>query len=389
MWFEQTRWPVSALPWVLVCGWSLQAVPAAAAVYTFDVPVNALSADGFGLSLQRDANGSVSGVANALAVGWNFKVSYRSVLDFSLVRVPDTEKVTSAVLSLGWTQTRVVGLQYPVGSIVHLDATTPIPVTSNPNTGPADARRFSWEAVGAAPLTTSLGLGGPFTAGNRIPFDITAAVAADHLAGHSTSPFGLLEEPRRSLTLGYVAYASPRLTVTTAAPDQVHWALTDLGNQRFRAHYDLRNELSLPLALLDIAFDPALYAEDTLSVSLTGAAQSGWSAQWLASGIGVPAVLSLASTGAGLAAGEQAAGFDVDFAWLGSDRPGAQAYTVYDATTFNTLYSGVSAPAVAVPELSGRWLMLAGLAGLGAVLGRQAPRRFPRRLTLPPTDRVS
>lgn len=371
------------LAWCAGMGLGLIAPPAGATVTSIDLAIGNLSADGFGLRWQRNADGGIEGPSGFyLAVGWYGAVSARSALDFSIARLPDNEKVVSAVLSLRPNRIGIQGLQEPVGSIVHLDAATPIPAFGSPNPGPSDARRFTWDAVGAAPFATSLGLGGSFATYN--PFDVTAAVKADHAAGQNTSPFGLLEEPRRRFSLGFVEYSAARLTVTTAAPDPVHYALTSLGGDRFRAHYDLRNELSLPLGLLDINFDPALYAEDSLSFSLTGAARDGWSAQWLASGIGVPAVLSLAANGSGLGAGQQAAGFDVDFTWRGPGRPGAQGYTVYDPTSFDALYSGLTVLS-AVPELSTPWLLLAGLGLLGL---RVAGRRLGGRRVGPTRWRI-
>lgn len=343
----------------LTLGAALLCGSAQATEYTFNLSNGFFSQvnDGVGLFWQRTVGGPVEGpAALSLPVGWQGFQATRSALDFNITRLPQTEKVVSAHLDLLPLQVNIRGLGSPIGSIHHLDASVPLPAGSP---GPSDPRRFGWDAMAAAPVLASLGLGGSFGAYN--PFDVTQAVAADHLSGAVTSPFALVENPERLGSLAYVSYQYARLVVSTAAPSPVRYSLSSLGGDRYRAAYELVNEVSRPLSLIDIAFDTSLYDEASLSVSLSGAAAAHWSADLLGSGIGVPAVLSLWNAQGGLGGGATASGFAVDFTWLGGGRPGAQAFTVYDDTSFDTLYSGLSV-AAAVPWPPTAWLALAGLA---------------------------
>lgn len=336
-----------------------------AAQFTFNLALQFTGSDGVGMAFRRSPNQPDDRFVFSLPVGWQGATVSRSVLDFDITRLPETEKVKFARLELAPTNINIQGLDRPVGSIVDLDASVPIPSGLVSPTAPSDPRRFSFDDIGAAPLIASLGLGGNF--GTLNPFDVTSAIAADHRAGSRTSPLGLVDNPDRRFSLGFISYTQARLVVETEAPSPVRYVLEELGANRYRAHYSLLNEVSLPLGLLDLDFDPSLYREDTLSVSLTDGAAADWSALLLDSGIGVPAVLSLASNGPGLGGGARASGFSVDFDWLGTGRPGAQGYTVYDPQTFATMYSGTTAP---VPLPASAVLLLSSL----GVLAHRARR---------------
>ncbi len=338
----------------------------AAAQFTFNLALQFTGSDGVGMAIRRVPGEPDSNFVFSLPVGWQGATVTRSVLDFDITRLPETEKVKSARLELVPTNINIQGLDRPVGSIVDLDARAPLPPGPLAPTAPSDPRRFSFDAIGAAPVITSLGLGGAFGAFN--PFDVTSAITADHRAGSRTSPLGLMDNPDRRFSLGVVSYTQARLIVETETPSPVRFSLEALGANRYRAHYSLFNEVSLPLGLLDIELDPALYREDTLSVSLTDGAAADWSALLLDSGIGVPAVLSLAHNGTGLTGGARATGFSIDFDWLGAGRPGAQRFTVYDPSSFDTLYSGTTAP---VPLPPAAFLLLSALGALARCRTRQ------------------
>lgn len=286
----------------------------------------------------------------SLSVGRSGNTVYRAALDFSLSQIPDTQKVVSASLALMPTQISIQGTYTGVGSIRHLDA---------------GASSYGWNDMAAAPFAADLGLGGTFLTYNN--YNVSAAVAADHMANADSSAFGLLNNPDRTSGIAYVNYATQvYLRVETAAPDAVSSILQNLGGNRWRATYTLRDEVSLPLSLIDIDFDPALYREDSLTILADAALDAQWDSMILASGIDVPASLTLMSKGSGLAGGQTAGGFQVEFDWLGQGTPTAQNYRVYDPETFETVYEGQSLYQVqAVPLPAGLWLLVSGLSGLG------------------------
>jgi hypothetical protein len=202
---------------------------------------------------------------------------------------------------------------------------------------------------------------------------VTAALAARHLADAVSSPFGLLDNPDRTSGLGYVDYATQsRLVVETAPPDAVDYALEYLGGTRWRATYDLKNEVSVALSLIDLEFEPALYDEASVAVLPTGPLAGEWDALFLDSGVDVPAVVSLVALGDGLAGGQSARGFQVEFDWLGESLPSAQGYTVYDPLTYEVLYAGRTS---FVPLPRAAWLMGAAfVSGLGFLRRKRPPR---------------
>ena len=100
--------------------------------------------------------------------------------------------------------------------------------------------------------------------------------------------------------------------------------------------------------------------------------QSDWQALQLGSGIDVPAVVTLAALGQGLAGGQSVRGFAVDFDWLGAGLPQAQPFVVYDAQTFDIQYSGQT---TSVPLPSTVRLLLTAFLALGGyvTLGKRSP----------------
>ena len=305
-------------------------------------------------------------------VGQSGGLQVRSVLDFDLRDLPDTEKVVSAKVILTPSRFTIVG-QFSVGDIRHLDATRPPRIANQL----VDPFRFGFDDLPSAPVVTGLNLG---LDGN---YDVTTAVAADHLSGFTTSPLGLMNNPTRFVNNAVVEYSgfitAPQLVVETAAPEALSFALESLGSNRYKATYSVRNEISLLLGLLDIEFDPALYREDTLQVSLEGDAATDWTAEILDSGFDVPAVVTLINNGAGLRGGQRASGFQVEFDWLGAGLPGAQGYTVFDSVNFETLYTGVAAATTPVPLPMPIWSLLSGLVLLGSATVKRLSKRSDAR----------
>ena len=350
-------------------------VPSLGATHVFNLTTTLPGTDGLGYCENRVLSSTIHPFCFGLTVGWNGGQYSRSTLDFNISRVPDTFVVTGATLRM----TPARGFVYPfesIGDIRHLDYRTP----PSPNPPPfADPRRFTWDSLVEAPIVRPIGSN--LQTNN---FDVGRQVAADHMAGSNSSPFALTEPPRTSPYIGqsYLYYGdSAQLIVESRPAAPVRYEILSLGGGRYRARYDLLNEISIPLSLIDIEFDTQLYDESSLSVTLSGDAV-GWSAQVLNSAPGgVPAVVSLGS-GHALAGGQSAAGFSVDFIWLGSGSPGAQSYTAFDPMTFATLYSGQTVATV-VPWPPTLLLMAAGLLVLGKRLhSRSAVRSSATAIVL-------
>lgn len=347
---------------------------AQAATYTFNITSSG-GADGLGVGFSRTGTGPIE-PAFVGEVGWLSTTAYRSIFDFDIRRLPETEKVVSATLGLRPSQIRVQGLLDPVASIRHLDASRPPRPSPFPRPTIADPTRFSWDEIATAPQIGSIVV--PLNFGALNFYDISEAIAHDHRSGFETSPVGLLEEPRRQQSLGYVSFSLANLVIETATPAPVRYTVDALGGTRYRYTYTLQNEISLPLQLLDLEFDPALYREDTLSVITPDDLAQDWEPFLLGSGIEVPAVISLAATGQGLAGGQAARGFQVEFDWLGSDPPGRQPFTVYDAQSFDVLYGGHTR---LVPVPAAGWLLLSALAAPGLFTAARAQRARAGQVT--------
>jgi len=319
-----------------------------AAVHTID-----LGRDRTWAVFRIAGDGTVDFLFTGPAVGTSGSDRYRSVMSFDLRSLPDTEKVVRASLELSPQNVNIRGTE-SIGSVRHMDASVPPRVANRP----VDPFRFTPANIAAAPFVADLNLG------LNGSYDVTAAVALDHRIGRIDSPLGLLENASRFSSIAQVTYGTgggvpaPRLVVETALPEAVTYSLEGLGGDRYRATYLFRNEISLPLALIDIEFDPASYREDSLTVLVSPGAPPNWDAFVLAAGIEVPAAVSFAATDVGLSAGEVANGFQVEFDFIGAGSPGRQRYTVFDADTFTPQYSGFTAP---VPWPASIWLVLGGL----------------------------
>jgi hypothetical protein len=121
----------------------------------------------------------------------------------------------------------------------------------------------------------------------------------------------------------------------------IFYELTHVGGSSYRYDYTVVNDsLSIPLALFDIDFDPALYDEPSLSIQSAPAIQLDWDELILGSGIGTPAFYDALAVGTGIPVGGSVDGFAVAFDWLGSGQPGAQPFSIFDPNTFDLLDSG-------------------------------------------------
>lgn len=169
-------------------------------------------------------------------------------------------------------------------------------------------------------------------------------------------------------------FALTASTPGSAGPVSIDYELTLLAAPaRYEYRYTVTNlSLLTPVSWFSIDFDTALFDETSLAITSVG--HSDWSESLLASipVFGVPAQYDAYKTiGTGLAVGDSEAGFTVQFTWLGTGLPGAQAFTVYDPATLDVLDSGgvttaVGTPPPALPEPSTAALALLALFGVAA-----------------------
>lgn len=309
------------------------------------------------IEVRGDDNSFLFDATQRLSVQIGNNHNERSALEFNLSVLPDYEKVTSARLTLDVLGFNVQTL-FNVGYIRHLDAARAV---GNPGS------TWSYADLAGGTIVGNLG---PSLANQSIneTYDLTSAVAADHHANAVYSPYSLVEDPMRGFN-ARVDFASeeftflgspPKLVVETAPPDPVRAVLESLGGTRFRYDYTLTNDVNLPIELLDIAFDSQLYAEGSLTIVSTPALDTTWDQEVLASGIDVPAVLTLSALAGGVLPGGNVGGFAIEFDWLGAGMPGVQPITVYNAATFEPLYTR-NTQLAAVPLPGAGWLLLTGI----------------------------
>lgn len=156
----------------------------------------------------------------------------------------------------------------------------------------------------------------------------------------------------------------------------VSYVLQNLGGGLYEYDYTFaNNSLSDPLIDIIIDFDAALYQFSSLS-------QVGSVADWTGTALvplpGVPAGFEFFTTGLGIAPGNQLGGFAVQFRWLGPGAPGAQSFSVYNAT-FDVVASGRTTdagtpPPPGVPEPQSLALVMLALTAATAAARRGASR---------------
>lgn len=153
--------------------------------------------------------------------------------------------------------------------------------------------------------------------------------------------------------------------------NRIDYEVVSLGGNQYRYIYSVVNNGAFAngaaIGLFDILFDPDLYLETSLSIVTDAGIASEWVELILDSGAGVPAAYDVLAMLDGVTVGQTVTGFAVEFEWLGAGAPGAQAYEIYDPTTYALLATGMTTP---VPEPKVIWMMLAALA-LIAALGRR------------------
>lgn len=157
----------------------------------------------------------------------------------------------------------------------------------------------------------------------------------------------------------------------------VQYNLVPLGSNNYRYVYTVENNGSLgagvEVSLFDVMFDPALYAETSLSATTPVPLGDNWDEIFLTSAPGLPAAYDALALAGGVADGATVGGFSVDFTWLGAGTPGNQPFAIYDPVNFDVLEEGVTA-SDAVPLPAALWLLGSGIMTL---LGFGRTQKFP------------
>jgi hypothetical protein len=153
----------------------------------------------------------------------------------------------------------------------------------------------------------------------------------------------------------------------------INYIATDLGGGNWQYDYTVINDSpSNPLFEFTIDFDRTLY-ENLVAISTP----SDWDGLVVQSGSfmdinnGYYDALSLSSTGLGQS--DSAGLFSVQFDWLGSSTPAAQAFVIVDPNTFATLDDGFTTLAPSTIPLPAAAPLL--LSGLGLLAGLSRLRR--------------
>lgn len=153
--------------------------------------------------------------------------------------------------------------------------------------------------------------------------------------------------------------------------NRIDYEVVSLGGNQYRYVYSVVNNGafsdSTAIGLFDIMFDTDLYLETSLNIVSDSAITTAWDEMILDSGEGVPAGYDVLALLNGVGVGQTVTDFAVEFEWLGSGAPGAQAFEIYDPITFELLATGMT---TAVPEPQVIWMMLSALA-IFAGLGRR------------------
>ena len=134
----------------------------------------------------------------------------------------------------------------------------------------------------------------------------------------------------------------------------VTYALIPLSGNLYRYTYTVSNDGSLgsgvAVELFDIDFPTDIYDENSLTIVTSSPLAASWNETILASAPGAPAVYDVFALVGGILDGGSAAGFAIEFRWLGGPNgPGPQAFAVFDPNTFALTQIGQT---TAVPEPS-------------------------------------
>ena len=155
---------------------------------------------------------------------------------------------------------------------------------------------------------------------------------------------------------------------TTAGATRVLYELTALSpSGRYEYTYSVVNDtLGIPISEFSIFFSYGVFTDltpvstpadwDPLTVdpaTILGAPVDGF----------YDALTWTAPIGPGATLG----GFSVEFYWSGAGLPGPQAFEVVDPETFEMLQSGITRPAVSMPEPGSLLLLAIGLVGIRAM----------------------
>jgi PEP-CTERM motif len=139
---------------------------------------------------------------------------------------------------------------------------------------------------------------------------------------------------------------------------QIEYTTTFLGGTTWEYYYTVVNTGSTPIDEFTIFFD-----RNTFASLVAVASPLGWDSIVVQPDPLLPSngFFDSLALGPGIAAAASLSGFSVSFNFLGQGTPGSQPFDIINPFTFETLSSGLTTSAAAVPEPTSTALLLAGL----------------------------
>lgn len=143
------------------------------------------------------------------------------------------------------------------------------------------------------------------------------------------------------------------VTLGSAAHSQVAYTATDISGNTWQYNYTLTNGL-VPgnIGELTVFFSVGLYS------NLANPSSPGnWSPIVVQPDASLPqdGFYDVQALDAGLAPGQSASGFTVDFTWLGTGTPGSQLFNIVNPVDYSTQYAGnttlAGPPTQSAPEI--------------------------------------
>lgn len=145
----------------------------------------------------------------------------------------------------------------------------------------------------------------------------------------------------------------------------IEYTTTLIAGDTWEYNYTVSNDMALTVDEFSIYFDVVRYAD----LVVTGA-PADWDALVVQPDPALPddGFYDALALGSGVATGESAGGFAVQFRYVAAGEPGEQAFDVLDPATFEVLFSGrtVAGGAVPIDAPATALLVVLGLLAIGA-----------------------